>query len=66
MPSAFEGGGKELVHNLTGHIVVDETSGHHEHIGIVVLTDQMGYLRNPAQSGTHLLVLVERDADAFA
>ena len=66
MPSAFEGGGKELVHNLTCHIIVDESTWHHEHIGIVVLTNQMGYLRNPAQTSTHLLMLVERDADTFA
>ena len=66
MPSTFEGGGKELVHNLTGHIVVDESSRHHEHVGIVVLTNQMGYLRNPAQSCAHLLVLVQRDADTLA
>ena len=66
MPSALEGGGKELVHDLTGHVVVDESSGHHEHVGIVMLTDQMGYLGDPAQSCTHLLVLVQCDADAFA
>ena len=65
MPSAFESGGKELVHNLTGHIVVDESSRHHEHVGIVMLTNQMGNLRNPAQAGTHLLVLVQRDADTL-
>ena len=65
MPSALEGSGKELVHNLTGHVIVDESSRHHEHIGIVVLTNQMSYLRNPAQPSTHLLMLVQCDADTL-
>ena len=66
MASAFEGSSEELVHNLTGHIVVDETTWHHEHVGIVVLTDEMCNLWDPTQTGTHLLVLVECDADTFA
>ena len=66
MAAAFKGGSKELVHNLTGHIVVDEATRHYEHVGIVVLTDEMCNLRNPTQTGSHLLVLVERDADTLA
>jgi hypothetical protein len=66
MASAFEGSGKELVHNLASHVVVDETTRHDEYVGVVVLTDEMGNLRNPTQTGTHLLVLVQRNADAFA
>ena len=66
MATAFEGGCEELVHDLARHVVVDEPTRHHEHIRIVVLTDQMGNLRNPAQTGTHLLVLVQRDADTLA
>ena len=64
--ATFEGSCEELVHNLASHVVVDETTGHDEHIGIVMLTDEVGNLRNPAQSGTHLLVLVQRHADTLA
>ena len=65
MASAFEGSRKELVHNLASHIVVDETTWHYQYVGIIVLTDEMSNLRNPTQTGTNLLVLVQRDADAF-
>ena len=41
MATAFEGCSKELVHNLTSHVVVDETTRHHEHVSIVVLTDEI-------------------------
>ena len=61
MASAFEGSRKELVHNLASHIVVDETTWHYQYVGIVVLTDEMCNLGNPAQSGAHLLVLVQGD-----
>ena len=64
--TAFEGGLEELIHNLTGGIVVDEASGHYEHVGIVVLTNEVGDFGAPCQSGTHALMLVERDGDAFA
>ena len=64
--SALKGRGKELVHNLTSHIVVDKATWHHEYIGIVVLTDEMSNLRNPAQTSTYLLVLVQRDRDTLA
>ena len=66
MATAFEGCSKELVHNLTSHIVVDETTGHYQNVGIVVLTDEMCNLRNPAQTGTNLLVLVQGDRDTLA
>ena len=66
MATAFEGCGKELVHDLTGHVVVDESAWHHEHVGIVVLADEMGNLWDPAQTGTYLLVLVQRDGDTLA
>ena len=64
--AAFKLGGKELVHYLRRHLRVDKAAWHNKHIGIVMLTNQMGYLRNPAQTCTHLLMLVERDADTFA
>ena len=65
MAAAFKGCSKELVHNLTGHIVVDESTRHHEYVGIVVLTDEMCNLRDPTQTGAHLLVLVECDGDTL-
>ena len=66
MASTLEGSGEELVHNLAGHIVVDESAGHDEHVGIVVLTDEVGYLRHPAQARPDRLMLVERHHDALA
>ena len=66
MATAFEGCGKELVHDLTGHVVVDESAWHHEHVGIVVLTDEMGNLWNPCQPRTDALMLVQRHIDALA
>ena len=66
MATAFEAGGEELVHNLTSHIVVDETTWHYQYVGIVVLTDEMSNLWNPAQTSANLLVLVKRHRDALA
>lgn len=66
MASSFEIGGEEFVHDAACHIVVDESAWHYEHVGIVVLTDEMGNLWYPAEAGTYGLVLVERHADAFA
>ena len=57
---------KVLVHDFARHVLVDETPGHHQHVGIVVLTDEVGYLGYPAQTGTDALVFVERHVDAFA
>ena len=65
MSPTLEGGSEKLVHNLTRHIVVDKTARHYEYVGIVVLTNQMGYFWNPAKTGAHLLVLVQCDTDAF-
>mgnify|MGYP003312600021 CR=1 FL=1 len=66
MASAFKVGGKELVEDAACHVVVDEAARHHQHIGIVVLTDEVGNLGLPAESGTDALMLVEGHADALA
>ena len=66
MAAAFELGGEILVHDGTGSLLRDEATWHHQHIGIVVLTDEMGNLGNPAETGTDGLVLVERHVDALA
>ena len=63
---ALKLGGEVLVHDLTGHVLVDETSRHDKHVGIVMLADEMGNLWNPAETSTYGLVLVERHVDAFA
>lgn len=65
MATAFEGNREELVHDGTGRVVVDETTGHHEHIGIVVLTNQLANLGIPAYTGANALVLVKRHGDAL-
>jgi hypothetical protein len=66
MATALEGCSKELIHDLASHVVVDETTWHHKNVSIVMLTDKMCNLRNPAQAGTHLLVLVKGDRDSLA
>lgn len=65
MATAFEGNREELVHDGTGRVVVDETTGHHEHVGIVVLTNQLSDLGIPAYTGANALVLVKRHGDAL-
>ena len=64
--ASFEGSGEEFVHDAVGFAVGEETSWHHQHVGIVVLTCQMSYLWAPAEGCTHVLMLVECHADAFA
>ena len=65
MTASFEGGLEELAHNLTSGIVIDETTGHHQHVGIVMLTDHMGNLSTPCQTGTDGLVLVQTHGHAL-
>lgn len=62
MATAFEGNREELVHDGTGRVVVDETTGHHEHVGIVVLTNQLanpGFQHTPARTPWCLLSVME-------
>ena len=59
MTTALEGGVQILVHDLAGHVVVDETTGHYKYVGIIVLTDKVSNLRYPAESGADALMLVE-------
>ena len=65
MTSTLKLRGEKLVHNAFCHRLVDEATGHHQHVGVVVLADQMGYLWNPAETGTDALMLVECHADAL-
>ena len=66
MTTTFKLGGEVLIHDLTGGLLIDEPAWHHEHVGIVVLTDEVGDLRDPAETCTDTLVLVERHVDALA
>nr|AFN57664.1 hypothetical protein [uncultured bacterium r_02] len=65
MAAAFKFGGEVLVHDGTGGFFGNEATWHHQHIGVVVLTDQMGNLRYPAETGTDALVFVERHVDTL-
>ena len=65
MASTFKLGREIFIHDFASHILVYETSRHHQHVGIVVLTDEVRDLRNPAQTGTDALVLVQRHVDAL-
>ena len=66
MPPTFEGGSEKLVENAAGGVVVYKSAGHDEHVGIVVLADEVGYLPIPSQSGAHALVFVQRHGNAFS
>ena len=63
--AAFKLGGKELVHYLRRHLRVDKAAWHNKHIGIVMLTNKVGNLGNPAKTSTDALVLVKRHVDTF-
>lgn len=65
MASAFKIGSEEFRHDLVGHCFINETSRHHQYVGIVVLTGQMSNFRNPAKCGTDTLVFVQGDTDSF-
>ena len=66
MASAFEGGLQVFVHDGIGFFVGDEAARHDEHVGVVVLTGEVGYLGHPAEGSTYALMFVERHADAFS
>ena len=48
MAPAIKVCGKELVHDLPCHVIVDEPSRHHQDIRVIVLADQVGDLWHPA------------------
>ena len=66
MATALEGGVQILVHDLAGHIGIDETAGHYQYVGIIVLTDKVSNLGNPAESGTDTLMLVQSHGDTLS
>ena len=66
MPATLKRSVEKLVHYLTCSLVVDETSGHDQNVGIVVLTCEVSNLWSPAESGTYALVLVESHGYALS
>ena len=66
MTTALEGGIQVFVHDLASHISIDETAGHNKNVGIIVLTDKVSNLRDPAQAGANALMLVKGHGDALA
>ena len=66
MATAFKRSLKEFIHDCSCGLVVDEATWHNQYVGIVMLTAEMGNLRNPCESGANTLMLVERDADTLA
>ena len=51
--SAFKLGCEVLVHDGTGGILRDETAWHDQHVGVVVLTDEVGDFWYPAEAGAY-------------
>lgn len=66
MATALKGGVQVLVHYLAGHVGVDETAGHDQDVSIIVLTDKVSYLGDPAQSGADALMLVQGHGDTLS
>lgn len=66
MSAALKLSVEELVHDGARSLIVDKPAGHHKHIGVVVLTDEVRNLRYPAETGPHFLMLVQRHGHAFA
>jgi hypothetical protein len=65
MAASLELGVEEFLHNSRSSSGVYESSRHHEYVGVVVLTNEMGYLGYPAESGAYALVLVECHGNTF-
>ena len=66
MASAFKLGGEEFLHDGRSGGGIDEASRHDEHVGVVVLADEVCYLGYPAQAGAYALVLVECHGDTLS
>ena len=65
MTTALKGGVQILVHDFAGHIIVDKTAGHYQYVGIIMLTDKVSNLRDPAESGADTLMLVQSHGDSL-
>ena len=65
MTSAFEFSVEEFFHDLAGSFSIDVATWHNQNIGVVVQACHFSNFRNPNQSGTDTLMLVECHTDAF-
>ena len=59
-------GVEELVEALAAHVFADEAAREDNHVGVVVLADEVSNLWLPNKAGTDTLVLVEGHGDAFS
>ena len=57
---------EEFVKTLAAYVFADETTGEDNHVGVVVLANEVSNLGLPNKTGTDALVLVEGHGDAFA
>ena len=57
---------EEFVEALAAYVFADETTGEDNHVGVVVLANEVSNLGLPNKTGTDALVLVEGHGDAFA
>ena len=64
--TAFKIGIQKGIENVLRRIGVDESTGHHADIGIVVLARQSGNFLAPAKGSAYALMLVERHVDTVA
>ena len=49
---------EEFVEALAAYVFADETTGEDDDVGIVVLADEVGYLRLPYKTSAYALMLV--------
>ena len=66
MTSSLKFSIKELCHDFVCSFRIDKSSGHNQNIGIIMLSGQVGYFRNPAKSCTDTLMLVQGNSDTFS
>ena len=59
MTATFEGGGEELVEDLLGGLVIDETAWQNEAVGVVMLADELSDVLAPGKAGAYTLMLVQ-------
>ena len=66
MTTSSKLGVEEFVEALAAYVLGDESAREDNHVGVVVLADEVGNLGLPNKTGTDALVLVEGHGDAFA
>ena len=66
MTAALEFGIEENVDHLKSQFGGDETRGHGDNIGVVVLTAKLGYFLVPAKGATNIRIFVDSHLNAIA